>query len=116
MGGCLSASAQWSFPEPVTQGFSIAEGAESTDTLYLYNVGAHAYFMEANDWGTRASVSSWGLKVYFMKFLDLPEEGEEGAGGVFFDDGFAVFVFTEVHFDFRHYFGEFVASQTLEQR
>ena len=82
MGGCLSASAQWTFPEPVTQGFSIAEGAESTDTLYLYNVGAHAYFMEANDWGTRASVSSWGLKVYFKKFLDLPEEGEEGSEAV----------------------------------
>ena len=91
MGSCLSASAQWSFPEPVTQGFSIAEGAESTDTLYLYNTGAQAYFMEGNDWGTRASISTWGLKVYFQKFLDTPEDGEEGAQTVW--DGKTYLIF-----------------------
>lgn len=79
IGGSLTASAQWTFPEPVTQGFSIAEGAMLTDTLYLYNVGAHAYFTEGNDWGTRASTASWGLKVYFEKFCEAPEDGEEGS-------------------------------------
>ncbi|MBQ5460514.1 MAG: hypothetical protein IIT55_01630, partial [Bacteroidaceae bacterium] len=94
MGGCLSASAQWNFPEPVTQGFSIAEGAESTDTLYLYNVGAHAYFTEGNDWGTRASTASWGLKVYFKKFLEAPEEGEEGAAAVWDGKTYLIFDFS----------------------
>ncbi len=94
MGGCLSASAQWNFPEPVTQGFSIAEGAESTDTLYLYNVGAHAYFTEGNDWGTRASTASWGLKVYFKKFLEAPEDGEEGAEPVWDGKTYLIFDFS----------------------
>ena len=91
MGSCLSASAQWSFPEPVTQGFSIAEGAVSTDTLYLYNTGAKAYFMEGNDWGTRASISTWGLKVYFQKFYDAPEDSEEGTEAVW--DGKTYLIF-----------------------
>ena len=94
MGGCLSASAQWNFPEPVTQGFSIAEGAESTDTLYLYNVGAHAYFTEGNDWGTRASTASWGLKVYFQKFLEAPEDGEEGAEPVWDGKTYLIYDFS----------------------
>lgn len=94
MGGCLSASAQWTFPEPVTQGFSIEEGAESTDTLYLYNVGAHAYFMEGNSWGTQASLSSWGLKVYFQKYLDLPEDSEEGAEKVWDGKTYLIYDFS----------------------
>ena len=36
----------------------------STDTMYLYNVGAKAYFTEGNSWGTLASVGDEGLKVY----------------------------------------------------
>ena len=104
LGGCLSATAQWNFPEPATQGFSIAEGAESTDTLYLYNLGAHAYFTEGNDWGTRASMASWGLKVYFKKFLEAPEDGEEGAAPVWDGKTFLIFDFSLVKNSWKNLF------------
>ena len=74
--GCLTVYAQWTYPEPITTGFKIAEDAYSTDTLYLYNVGAQAYFTEGNAWGVQASVSDSGLKLYFEKNIDDPEEND----------------------------------------
>ena len=62
--------AQWTLPEPETVGFSIMDGTTSTDTLYLYNVGAKMYFTEGNAWGTQASAGTSGLKVYFAQYLD----------------------------------------------
>ncbi len=64
----------WSYPEPVTTGFQIAGDAYCTDTMYLYNVGAQAYFTEGNSWGTQASVGDSGLKVYIEKHIEDPEE------------------------------------------
>ena len=72
--GCFSAHVQWSYPVPEYKGFSMAEDAMSTDTMYLYNVGAKAYFTEGNSWGTQASVGDEGLKLYFEKLIDDPEE------------------------------------------
>ncbi|MBR3091889.1 MAG: hypothetical protein IKG99_02575 [Bacteroidaceae bacterium] len=74
LGGSLTASAQWAFPEPETTGFSIVDGTYSTDTMYLYNPGAKCYFIEGNDWGTRASTAASGLKVYFEQFIEDPED------------------------------------------
>jgi hypothetical protein len=73
LGGSLTASAQWSLPEPETVGFSIMDGTTSTDTLYLYNVGAKMYFTEGNAWGTQASAGTSGLKVYFAQYIEDPE-------------------------------------------
>ena len=77
LGGSLTASAQWTFPEPETTGFSIVEGTNSTDTLYLYNVGAKAYFTEGNAWGTQASSGTSGLKVYFNKYIPADLAGAD---------------------------------------
>ncbi len=69
----LLSFSQRTYPVPETTGFAIAEDALSTDTMYLYNVGAKAYFTEGNSWGTQASVGDAGLKVFFEKYDD-PEE------------------------------------------
>ena len=60
-------------PVPQTIGFNIVAGTNSTDTLYLYNVGAKMYLTEGNDWGTRASSGITGLKVFFEQYIEDPE-------------------------------------------
>ena len=52
----MAVNAQRTYPVPETTGFAIAEGALNSDTMYLYNIGAQAYFTEGNAWGTQASV------------------------------------------------------------
>lgn len=74
LGSSVVASAQWAYPEPEITPFSIVEGTYSTDTMYLYNVGAKLYFTEGNDWGTRASTANSGLKVYFEEYIEDPED------------------------------------------
>ena len=69
--------AQWPYPEPATTGFLIAEDALSTDTMYLYNVGAKAYFTEGNSWGTQASMGDTGLKVFVNKYINENLTGED---------------------------------------
>ena len=71
---CYILPDRWSYPVPATTGFHIAEDAYSTDTMYLYNVGAQAYLTEGNSWGTQASVGDSGLKLYFEKYIDDHEE------------------------------------------
>ena len=42
---------------------------QTDETLYLYNPKADAFFLGANDWGTRASVNSTkGYKVWIEKY------------------------------------------------
>ena len=49
----LGASAQtWTAPAAPEQ-----TDLKTGEELYLYNVGSKAFFLGANDWGTRASVS-----------------------------------------------------------
>lgn len=56
---CIGAFAQWT--KPVPTGTTLAAGEE----CYLYNVKADAFFLGANDWLTRASVSELrGYKVW----------------------------------------------------
>ena len=56
---CIGAFAQWT--KPVPTGTTLAAGEE----CYLYNVEADAFFLGANDWLTRASVSELrGYKVW----------------------------------------------------
>ena len=49
----ISASAQWTKPEP-TSFVDMAEDGETTQ--YLYNVGVKKFFVGHYDWNTRASV------------------------------------------------------------
>ena len=72
----LPSFAQRTYPVPEYTGFSIAEDAMHTDTMYLYNVGAQAYLTEGNSWGTQASMGDTGLNVYFEKNIDDPEEND----------------------------------------
>ncbi len=58
-------------PEPKTTAF------EWNTTLYMYNTGVKKYFLGANSWDTRASVSDKGYKVKFTKHI---EDGLEWDG------------------------------------
>ncbi len=67
--------------------------------MYLYNIGAKAYFTEGNSWGTQASVGEQGLKVRFDKDtvdgVYLFNDYSQAKGGwnmVFFDSETAMFV------------------------
>ena len=65
----IAASAQWT--KPVPKSTDLVKG----DTLYLYNVGAEGFLLGANDYGTRASVSTGlGHKIVIK---DVPDD-EEG--------------------------------------
>lgn len=61
--------AQW--VQPVPQSVDMNPG----DSLYLYNVGAGAFFAQGNDWGTRASVSTdkGNLVVFKVAYEDEEE-------------------------------------------
>ena len=73
----LVVNAQRTYPVPEYTGFSIAEDAFSTDTMYLYNVGAQAYLTEGNAWGTQASMGDTGLKVFVNKYINENLTGED---------------------------------------
>ena len=60
---------RWKYPEPESRGFQIEDGAFSTDTMYLYNIGAKGYFTEGNTGGTQASFGDTGLEVCFCKYI-----------------------------------------------
>ncbi|MBO4672938.1 MAG: hypothetical protein J5616_01115 [Bacteroidaceae bacterium] len=73
----VAAMAQWKHPVP--QYTTITYG----DTIYLYNVGAQSFFLGANSWNTRASVSpSKGYKC----LLSI----DEGTGNVIVTDSVEV--------------------------
>ncbi len=57
---CTSAFAQWVKPTPPA-----GEELKASEEIFLYNVEADAFFLGANDWQTRASVSpTHGYKVW----------------------------------------------------
>ena len=60
----MGANAQWTKPAaPATVPL------QTDETLYLYNTAADAFFLGANDWNTRASVSpTKGYKVWIEKY------------------------------------------------
>ena len=60
---------RWKYPEPESRGFQIEDGAFSTDTMYLYNIGAKGYFTEGNTRGTQACFGDTGLEVCFCKYI-----------------------------------------------
>ena len=64
MGVCTSLMAQWTKPAaPASMPLTVGE------ECYLYNIGADAFFLGANDWSTRGSVSKTrGYKVYIEKY------------------------------------------------
>ena len=68
---------KWKYPEPETKGFTISEDAISTDTMYLYNMGAKGYFTESNAHGTQACFGDTGLKVCFIKYIPKTIAGED---------------------------------------
>ena len=60
----VSLFAQWTKPAAPA-----SVPLQTGETLYLYNRDADAFFLGANDWGTRASVSSTkGYKVWVEKY------------------------------------------------
>lgn len=81
----LVVNAQRTYPVPEYTGFSIAEDAMHTDTMYLYNVGAQAYLTEGNSWGTQASMGDTGLKVFFEKYNDPEETKWDGKTFLIYD-------------------------------
>ena len=68
----LSANAQWvkpSLPAPDLQGQAVVTDGETEQ--YLYNVEKKAFFLGANDWNTRASVSdTLGFPVKITYVVD----------------------------------------------
>ena len=42
---------------------------DNATSMYMYNVGAKKFFAAGNDWGTCASISDEGYRVYFEQFL-----------------------------------------------
>lgn len=68
---CMSSAAfaQWTYP--TVQGTPMVEG----DTLYLYNKEAKGFLTGANDWGTRASVTTTtGNKIIIQKAYEDEEQ------------------------------------------
>ena len=56
--------AQWTKPQAPS-----SVPLQTNETLYLYNPKADAFFLGANDWGTRASVNpTKGYKVWIEKY------------------------------------------------
>lgn len=85
----VAAMAQWTRPVPQTVDtwkYSTfeADGKGDTVVYYLYNKGAQLFFTEGNEYGTRASVASTGLKVAISKYV--PAEGEWDNKTVLFND------------------------------
>lgn len=72
----------------------------ATDTeVYLYNIGADAFFTEGNAWGTQASVGNKALRMQFYEvgegvyyLQDWSVVKNDGWYNVFFDSEYAMFV------------------------
>ena len=61
---CVGAFAQWTKPAAPA-----SVPLKANEALYLYNPDADAFFLGANDWGTRASVNGTkGYKVWIEKY------------------------------------------------
>ena len=69
----VAAMAQWVKPVPQSVDTWQYSSEGDTTVYYLYNKGAGAFFTEGNDWGTRASIGSTGLKVAISKYV--PKDG-----------------------------------------
>ena len=80
----VAAMAQWVKPVPQSVDTWQYSSEGDTTVYYLYNKGAGAFFTEGNDWGTRASIGSTGLKVAISKYV--PKDGEWDGKTVFFND------------------------------
>lgn len=63
----VGAFAQWALPVPSS---TVEMPKDATNAAYLYNLGAGGFLAGANAWGTRASVSKTGDKVY----LETPDD------------------------------------------
>ena len=80
----VAAMAQWVKPVPQSVDTWQYSSEGDTTVYYLYNKGAGAFFTEGNDWGTRASIGSTGLKVAISKYV--PKDGEWDGKTVLFND------------------------------
>ena len=112
---CTVSYAEWTMPKtPTAQAFTTGE------TFYLYNLEARAFFVGANDWGTRASVSpSMGHKIiiesgtlsnsYYITNFVLQGSMANQWGCAFIDESEKIWVDntktgkTENQFTFKHY-------------
>jgi len=98
----VSASADWTLPEPT--GVALEEITLDTDTFYLYNVGMGMYYNQGEAWGTQAIVKETGLKCVLtagstdgtyslvsvntkgtLKAVRIATDGKIGAPGIFVD-------------------------------
>lgn len=62
----LTAFAQWTKPEAP----AALEALPTEETAYLYNADADAFYLGANEWNTRASVSETkGYKVSLAQYV-----------------------------------------------
>lgn len=66
-----SVFAQWTLPVPSS---TVDMPMNEEEAAYLYNIEAGGFFGGANDWGTRASITAGGEKLYL----------EESDGGLYF--------------------------------
>ena len=76
----VASFAQWTKPVPNATDMNVG------DTLYLYNKGAGAFFTGANDWGTRASVSTEVGNKVIVKIAYEDEEETIPTGYFVFAD------------------------------
>lgn len=75
---------EWVKPVPAAAEF------QYEDTLYLYNLGAKGYYSdEGGYWGTQATLSDNGIKVYLQQYIDSyltpPDSVWDGKTLVFFN-------------------------------
>lgn len=89
---------------PIT---STADGVASTEEAqYIYNIDAAGFIKGANDWGTRVSVESTGLKLNIIEFeegcygigVGAAQFSPDGTDGIWIDgarDGYNKFTLTE---------------------
>ena len=89
----------WTMPEP--QGLEFTTFTDDGEHYYLYNTAAKMFFSAGNNWGTQASVRTFGIQVWLEPATeeDAPDgsyelwdeninpERSTGSGNVFTDDG-----------------------------
>ena len=63
-------AAGWEKPVPQTVALTTVDDADDGTAQYLYNVDFGGFFLGANDYGTRASVGSTGIKVKIVERAD----------------------------------------------
>ena len=89
----------WTMPEPT--GLEFTTFTADGERYYLYNPAAKMFFSAGNNWGTQASVRTFGIQVWLEPATeaDAPDgsyelwdentnpERSTGNGNVFTDDG-----------------------------